>query len=390
MSLTLPAFDLDPFSDELLLEPYAYYRTLRDAGPVVRLDKYGLAALARFDDVRAALRDWRTFSSAEGICFNDIMNQDVKTTVLCMEPPDHDAGRSTMTSRLKLSEVRSIIPLADQRADEMVAAFVKQGSFDAVTDLAEPFVAAIAGDLLGIPDSVLELFVNGSTQGFTMVGPMNDRWVAASPVIQALFEAMGKLTKSDMRPGSVGWDILDADERGEIPESMRTQLIWNFTGAAFDTTINAIGNILWLLATNPDQWELLRDDQSLIPAAINEGMRIESPIQIWSRFCREDTSVNDQTIPGGTRVAILIGSANRDERHYPDPETFDIRRNPIDQLGFGHGIHLCVGAPLARIEIASALTAILKGVRSINLLGEPTRRLNNTTRGFQNLPISVS
>jgi cytochrome P450 len=395
MSLTLPGFALDPFSDELLAEPYDYYRQLRDAGPVVHLDKYGFVAVSRFDDVRAALRDWRTFSSAEGVAFNDVMNQDVKTSILGLEPPVHDASRAEMTSRLRLSEIRDIAPLADRNADEMIAALISRGPFDAVTDLAEPFVAGVAGDLLGIPESVLDAFVSGSTGGFTMMGPINQRWHDATPVLQRLFEIMQKLTKDDMRPGSVGWSILDADERGEIPEALkgqaaRGQLIWNFMGAAFDTTINAIGNIIWLLATHPEQWDLLRSDPSLIPSAINEGVRHESPIQIWSRFCPAGATVSGAAIAGGTRVAIMIGAANRDERHYHDPELFDIRRNPVDHLGFGHGIHLCVGAPLARIEITSVLTALIQRARSVDLAGQPTRRANNTTRGFANLPVLIS
>jgi cytochrome P450 len=167
-------------------------------------------------------------------------------------------------------------------------------------------------------------------------------------------------------------------------------LIFNFMGAAFDTTINAIGSIIWLLATNPSQWDALRGDPSLVPSAVNEGMRRESPLQIWGRFCRESTPVDGATVPEGTRVAVMIGSANRDERHYPDPDRFDVRRNPGDHLGFGQGIHLCVGAPLARIEIASVLGALVKKVRTIELAGDPVRRLSNTTRGFESLPVAVS
>jgi cytochrome P450 len=389
MAPELPTFDLDPFSDELLANPYDYYRDLRDSGPVFSLPKYNVLGIARFSDVRAAFRDWKTFSSTEGPSFNDF-NKPSKDTVLCMEPPDHNEARAVLTSRLRLAELQSARTIADRKAEEMVNALVERKSFDAMGDLVEPFVSSFVGELLGIPDSHLEIFVTGSSAGFTAVGPPNQRTMDALPTLGQLFAAMGDLTKADMKEGSIGWDILDADERGEIPEAMRAQLMYNFTGPAFDTTINAMGNIMWLLATHPDQWKLLRGDPSLVAAAINEGMRIESPIQIWSRYCFEDTRVQGTTIPGGTRVALFIGSTGRDERHYLDPDTFDIRRNPTDHLGLGHGIHLCVGAPLARIEIASVINAFLKRTQSLELAGDPTLRLNNTTRGFANVPITVS
>jgi len=390
MSTTLPVSDLDPFSDELLNEPYEYYRSLRDAGPLVYMERYDMVAAARFEDVRAALRDWRTFSSRRGNAFNDLMNQNVAGTITSLEPPEHDAVRGMMTERLKLSEMRSVAPIADHRADEMVGALVERGTFDGVKELAEPFVAGVVGDLLGIPESVLDLFVAAGSEAFTLMGPMNDRMKAGMPLFYELIEVMQKLTKEDMRPASIGWSILEEAERGVIPEKTPFQLLMGFTGPAFDTTINAIGNAMWLLANNPDQWELLRGEPSLIPAAINEVVRCESPIQIWGRFAFEEAMVDTATVPGPIRVAVVLGSANRDERHYHDPDTFDIRRNPADQVGFGHGIHLCVGAPLARVEMTSVLKALLRSVRTLTLTGDPTRRLNNTTRGFENLPLAVS
>jgi cytochrome P450 len=384
-----PSFDLDPFCDELLDQPYAYFRRLRDAGPVFRLTSYDVLGLARFDDVRMGLKDWRAFSSAAGPAFNETLNASLEGGVIRLDPPEHEGVRTAMVQRLRLGRLKEFAPVADQLAGEMVTAFVERKTFDAVTDLARPFVATFTGRILGIPQDVADLAVRASTAGFDALGPMNQRATEALPVVGQFFAAMAKLGKDDMTPGSIAWEILDARERGETPDSETLQLLFQYLGPAFETTINAIGNILWLLARHPAQWQLLLRQPELIPSAINESLRLESPLQIWSRVAGEDVAVGGAEIPAGTRVAMFLGAANRDERHYPDPEAFDVRRNPADHLAFGNGIHTCVGAPLARLEIGSILNAMSGKVRDIKLAGDPVRQLNNTSRGFASLPVAI-
>jgi cytochrome P450 len=389
MTNRYPSFDLDPFCDELLDQPYAYFRRLRDAGPVFRLTSYDVLGLARFDDVRLGLKDWRAFSSAVGPAFNETLNASLEGGVIRLDPPEHEGVRTAMVQRLRLGRLKEFAPVADQLAGEMVTAFVERKTFDAVTDLARPFVATFTGRILGIPQDVADLAVRASTAGFDALGPMNQRATEALPVVGQFFATMAKLVKDDMTPGSIAWEILDARERGETPDSETLQLLFQYLGPAFETTINAIGNILWLLARHPAQWQLLLRQPELIPSAINESLRLESPLQIWSRVAREDVAVGGAEIPAGTRVAMFLAAANRDERHYPDPEVFDVRRNPADHLAFGNGIHACVGAPLARLEIGSILNAISGKVRDIKLAGDPVRQLNNISRGFASLPVAI-
>lgn len=384
-----PSFDLDPFCDELLDQPYAYWRQLRDAGPVFRLASYDILGLARFDDVRMALKSWRAFSSAAGPAFNETLNASLEGGVIRLDPPEHEGVRTAMVQRLRLGRLKEFTPVADQLAGEMVAALVQRKTFDAVTDLARPFVATFTGRILGIPQDVADLAVRASMAGFDALGPMNQRATEALPVVGEFFLVMAKLVKDDMTPGSIAWEILDASERGETPGSETLQLLFQYLGPAFETTINAIGNILWLLAQHPAQWQLLLRQPELVPSAINESLRLESPLQIWSRVAREDVAVGGVEIPAGTRVAMFLGAANRDERHYPDPEAFDVRRNPTDQLAFGNGIHTCVGAPLARLQIGSILNAMSGKVGDIKLAGDPVRQLNNTSRGFASLPVAI-
>lgn len=389
MTAQIPAVDVDPFSDELLADPYDYYRDLRDAGPVFSLPRYDVLGIARFQDVRAGMKDWQRLASTEGPGFNAPFNEKMKGTVVASDPPDHDVARTLMVKRLRLGRLREVEPLADQIARELLDKFLDQKSFNAASDLARPFVTRFVGSVLGVPLPILDQCVDGSIAGFNLTGPLNQRAAAAGPVIDQLFGVMQQLSKTDMTPGSIGWDVLDAHERGEIPKLSSFTLLWNFLGPAFDTTINAIGSIVWLFATHLDQWQALRSRPELIPAAINEGIRLESPLQIWSRVARAGLVIDGVAVPDGSRIAVFIGAANRDERRYERPDDFEIVRNPVDQVGFGNGQHTCVGAPLARLEITSVLRALLERASTLEPDGEPTRRLNNTTRGFTSAPVRV-
>lgn len=386
----IPNFDLDPFADEFLLDPYGHYQTLRDAGPVVRLDKYGVLAVARYDGVKSTMKDHQTFKSYKGPGFNEPYNQKMQGTVVASEPPEHSEIRAGMVKRLRLTRLREMQPIANALAKKLVSEFLERGEFDASSELAHPFVSAFVGSVLGISHDVAELAIEGSTAGFNSSGPVNARTEAAKPVIDRLFAMMSQLTKEDFTEGSIGWDLLDAHERGELPAAKSLSLIFNFLGPAFDTTINAIGSTLWLLANNPDQWQVLKSEPTLIGAAIAESLRLESPLQIWSRWCEKGGSIDGVEIPAETRVAVFIGSANRDERKYVNPTRFDVRRNPVDHLSFGHGIHMCVGAPLAQMELTSVLTVMTEQVATIEPAGEARPRLNNTTRGLVSAPVRIS
>jgi cytochrome P450 len=388
MSAGVPRSDVDLFSDDMLDDPWDTHRRLRDMGPVVYVEPLDAYAISRYADLRVALREWETFSSAEGIGFNNLMNMSLKGTILASDPPEHTAQRSVMLERLNLKEVRGLTADVEEKADALVSELVERGSFDAASDLARAFPARVAGRLIGLSDDVLDQIVDAGDASFTVVGPLNDRTLAGFDTVLAVLEVMACLEKEDLAPGSMGRAIYEAADRGDIPKEMGFQLLWNYTGPAFDTTINGITSLIWLLGTHPDQWEQLRTDRSLITGAVNEMLRIESPIQTWGRLCRIDGVVDGSPIPAGQRVVLLLGSGNRDERHYPDPDRFDIHRNPTDHLAFGHGIHLCVGAGLSRLEIESVLGAMVKHITRFEL-GEPVRRLNNTVRGFSSLPMTL-
>jgi cytochrome P450 len=276
-----------------------------------------------------------------------------------------------------------------QKVYDVIAKLVAKGGFDAATELAHPLVADLIGEILGFPPELSNRFRVGSTAMFACLGPLNEHGIRGLPVFQDMIRTVASLSKDDLIPGSYGRALYEAGERGEVDPQSCGMLILNYAGPAYDTTIMAITSLIWLFARHPEQWRQVCDDPSLIPAAREEAIRIESPFQTWGRWCRKDSTFGDSVIPAESHVAILAGSANRDDRHYLDPDTFDVRRNPRDHLGFGVGVHNCVGAPLARLEIEAILHALAEQNITLALDGEPTRALANLVRGFDRLPVKV-
>jgi cytochrome P450 len=389
MGADAPTSGLDLWSAEVLLDPWEHFREIRNTAPAVHLERYDVYAVGRYHDVRTVLRDWQTFTSADGVAFNDLMNEAEMGTAPGTDPPEHDAVRAAMLERLRLTEVRGLTGLVQSRADALVAELVERGSFDLVTDLAQRYVTEVVGELIGLSSDRLARFGPAGPTFFDTAGPPGELVYESFPVALELLQEIGRLGKDDMVPASMGWSLFEAEDRGEIPPDSTTLLIWNYIGPAFDTTINGIGSTVWMLARDPEQWKILKDDPSLIPAAFNEGLRMETPISIWARGCRQGAEIDGTTIPPGSRMCVLLASANRDERHYPDPDRYDVRRDPHDHIAFGHGIHSCVGSSLARTEAHAVLTALINQVTTMEC-GEPAREPHNTTRGLAHLPMEVA
>jgi len=386
-----PASDVDLFTDEALADPYPHYKALRDLGPAVHLTRHDLWFVCRYEQVRAALGDWRTFSSARGIGLNDDFNGAWDGALIHQDPPSQTQQRKLFTERLSPRALRSVAENIDRRAEELAATLVGRGDFDAVTDLAQDLPIHVIMDLIGWPQKGRDQLLDMAAGWFDSGGPAGARTSAAEPKVQALMAYLSEVVaKEDLVPGGFGWSVLEAHKRGEIPVEGATGLLAGYVVAAFDTTVSVISSGVWLFARHPEQWEALRGEPALVPAAFNEIVRMESPIQVFSRVTTRDVDLGEGVvIPAGARVVHSYGSANRDERHYTDPDHFDIRRNPLDHLGFGFGNHACAGQGLAKLEAHAVFKALATRVERIELTGEPVRALNNITRGFSSLPVRI-
>uniref|UniRef100_A0AAU1ZPF5 Cytochrome P450 n=1 Tax=Streptomyces sp. NBC_00093 TaxID=2975649 RepID=A0AAU1ZPF5_9ACTN len=384
--------DVDLFSDEALADPYPQYKALRDLGPAVHLSRHGLWFISRYDQVRSALGDWETFSSGQGIGLNPGFNEAWASALINMDPPAQTEQRKLFTDRLSPRALRPVAEGIDQRAEQLVDALVALGTFDAVTDLAQDLPVHVIMDLIGWPQEGRDQLLDMAAGWFDSSGPVCPRTAAAVPKVEALMGFLAEVvTKENLVPGGFGWTMIEAHKAGRIPVEGAIGLLAGYVVAAFDTTISAISSGMWLFARHPEQWDLLRADPSLVPSAFNEIVRVESPIQVFSRVTTREVDLGEGVvIPSGARVLHSYGAANRDERHFPDPDRFDVTRNPVDHLAFGYGNHGCAGQGLARLEVHAVLKALAARVQRIELTGEPVRALNNITRGFRSLPVRVS
>ena len=274
-----------------------------------------------------------------------------------------------------------------ETAEALVDRLVQRESFDGMRDLAQYLPVSIVSELVGMPEHGRENMLRWAAAVFDMLGGANARAEDALPVVVEMRQyTLNEATRDKVRPG--GWVAMlyDAAEQGLIEQAQVQTLMRDYLGPSLDTTIFATGHLMHQLARHPEQWEMLREDPSLIPNAINEAVRLESPIRGFTRYVAQDHLVGDTLIPAGDRALMLYASANRDERRWENPETFDIRRVLTDHVGFGHGLHSCAGMQLARLEIRSILSAMTRKVARIEA-GEPVLAMNNVLRGFERLPM---
>ena len=384
-----PASDVDLYSDAALLDPYPAYQRLREAGPAVWLRTYGMYAISRYEDVRRALLNAEVFSSAHGVMMNERINETLRGIMLCTDAPEHRLLRDVARRPLAHHELRNVEAELEAEAVALVDRLVRQGTFEAVGDLAQHLPMAVVSRLVGLPEEGRERMLEWAAANFNCFGPLNERAMQSFPVLdQAVRYSTDPTLRSRLKPGGWAARLFDAADGGEIPHERAAVMLNDYWGPSLDTTIHGITSAIWLFARHPQQWDLVRASPSLLPHAVNEVMRLESPIQGFSRFVTQDTTIDGVAVPAGSRVILLFGSANRDERKWEDPERFDVTRRPSDHLAFGYGEHQCMGMPLARLEMRVLLEALARRVRQFEL-GRSDRALNNVLRGFARLDVTV-
>ena len=385
----VPVDHVDLFDEDALLDPYPHYQRLRDLGSVVWLAQHDLYAIPRYEDVRAVLGDPAVFCSGRGVALNDFVNEAGQGTTLASDGELHDHLRRIIGKRLTPKAVSSMRAEVTAAAEAVVDELLERGEFDAVTDLAQRLPMSVVPDMLGWPDEGRHHLLEWGSATFDAMGPSNQRAQRALPTVLEMIEfANHTAATGNLTPGSVGAGILDARDRGDVTAQQCPMLLVDYLGPSLDTTISAIGSAIWLFANHPDQWDLVRRDTGRIPAAFNEALRLETPISSFSRVATRETDIAGVHVPEGARVLVMFASANRDERRWDRPETFDCARNAAAHVGFGYGVHACAGAGLARLEAHAILGALAARVRRFEL-GTPIRQTNNLIRAFASLPVSV-
>ncbi|RKT54657.1 cytochrome P450 [Saccharothrix australiensis] len=384
-----PVLDLDLWSDEALHDPYPLWARMRETGPVVRLREPDFYALPRYAETRAALADWRTFSSARGVMLNDTLNRAQAGATLHTDPPEHVAQRTVVGRPLTPRALKRLEEPFRVAAEEVVERLVARGSFDAAAELAPHLPLSIVSHQVGLPEEGRERMLAWAAAAFDSAGPMNARARAALPVLEeAVAYSYDPGLPGRLLPGGWAEGVYRAAAAGEVPVEKCPALLIDYWGPALDTTIAAMTSAIWLFGRNPDQWRLVREDPALLPHAVNEVVRLETPTPYFSRVATRDVELGGTVVPAGARVLVMYGSANRDERKWPDPERMDVRRAPVDHVGFGHGEHACLGQRLARLEIKAVLAALARRVERFEI-GEVRRLTNNMLRKIERLHVTV-
>ena len=382
--------DVDLFSETLAEDPFPAYRELRDQAAAVYLRTHDSWVLTRYADVRAAAGDWQTFSSAQGVALLPEFNAMQVGTVLASDPPDHAALRAVLASQLAPRAINKLRADIRRQADQLVDSVVQLGTFDAITQLAQRLPVQVVADLIGLPEEGRENLLPGADAMFTTFGPFTPTLQERLPLIEAYDKWMRSVSdRQHLRPGSWGAAILDAVDEGRLARESAFPLMSAFLVAGMDTTVNAIGSMLWAFAERPDVWAQLGENPALVGAAFEETLRLESPVQAFFRVTTRDVEIDGTILPAQSRVLLHFGAANRDERHYSDPDRFDLQRNALDHMAFGYGNHGCAGQGLARMEAREIVGALLDRVESFELAGEPRRHYNPVVRGLEELPLSV-
>jgi cytochrome P450 len=392
MTTTDATQTIDLFTDENLADPFPSYSEIRAAGPVVWLDTAQCWAVSRYEDVRGVLRDWENFTSDQGVGLNPDVNVALEGTLLASSPPLHDTLRSVLAEQLSPRGLRNMGMDLKQRAKEIIEPLVERGEFDAVQDLARIFPPTIVADLVGIPDEVRPRLIPWADAIFNMMGPGDKpRTFSGAELVGEQYAWLATVDGSTLAEGSWGRAIYDAAADGVIEPEQAPRLLSAYTSAAMDTTINALGSAVWLFAENPEQWTQLRNDRGLIPKAFNEVLRLETPLQFFTRVATRDVDLGGVSIKAGDRVMAMYGSGNRDERHFgADADQFRIDRDAADHLAFGYGMHGCIGQGLARLEAHAVFEVLADSVASFRLLEPPVRHINSAIRGLESVRVAVS
>lgn len=389
----IPVSEIDIYADAQILEPYQAYRAFREAGPVVHLAAQDVYALSRFSDVRKAALDHRTFSSASGVATNATVNglsiSEVKTT-LASDPPIHSELRKIVAAPLQPAAVKELERQIDDAAAELIDRLVEQGVFDGATDLAQYLPLLIVSRLVGLPEDGRQNMLEWAAATFNVLGPMNARAEAAVPKFMEMMHYIAERAGPSMVvPESWAARIYGFAQSGVISLPQATNLLIDYLGPSLDTTIFATGHLLNLLGTHPDQWDRLRADPSLIANAVEECVRVESPIRGFTRLVTDNVDIDGVNVAAGSRVLLLYASANRDERRWEDPEQFDITRDTRGHMGFGAGRHACAGMHLAKLEITALMKALVRRVSHFEV-GTPVMAMNNVLRGIASLPVTIT
>ncbi|GLE52992.1 cytochrome P450 [Mycobacterium montefiorense] len=392
----------DPFSEQFFTDPYPTYRRMREEAPVYYDERHDFYALTRHEDVSAAFKDYQTYSSARGIDLAMVKNNDLpqeSKSMIFMDPPEHRRMRTLVN---KVFTPRAITSLKDTVTEliEYHLSRIDPHRFDVVADFSALFPVEVISTVLGVPAKhrqQIRHWVDTSLHrepGQIEMGEAN--WEAVTQIgtfYYHLIQERRKAPQDDMISGLIAAEVeREGGGTTQLDDFEITGFATLLGGAGAETVTKLVGNAIVQFARNPDQWQKLLDDRAKVPAAIEEVLRYEAPAQYNVRCSLKDVALHGVTIPAGKPVFLLGGSANRDPNAFTDADKFDIDRDRTEaqNLGFGYGVHSCLGAALARLESAIALNKLLDLMPRYEVIWDDCKRVSmQNVAGWSNVPVRV-
>jgi len=388
-----PVSAVDPFCREFFEDPFPVHEELREAGPAVRLSRYDVWAVARYAEVHRVLNDWETFCSSRGAGLTDFAKEmpwRAKSLVLEVDPPLHDRTRRVLNRVLSAATIRGLRERFALEAEALVDDLVGRGNFDAIADLAEAYPLTVFPDAIGMPRENRHFLLPYGNMVFNAFGPRNEFFEAAVADAEPVMAWLRlQMQREGFAPGGFGAAIHAASDTGELTPEEAPVIARSLLSAGVDTTVSGLGAAVYCLARFPEQFARLRADPSLARAAFEEAVRYETPVQTFFRTTTRPVELGGIAVGEGEKVLMFLGAANRDPRHWERPDDYNITRRTVGHLGFGSGIHQCVGQLLARLEGECVLSALARKVKAIEITGPIRRRYNNTLRALASLPVTV-
>lgn len=390
LAFTAEPTDLDPYSPQAQRDPHPYYDRLRGLGPVVHVPERDAWLVAGHAEAVHVLRHHAEFVSGDGVTFDVPTTRTERYPLIENDPPVHDRVRRAVQPSFTRNAIEKLRPGVEAAAAAIAQDALERGEFDAVPVVAQEMPDRAMTLLTGLtPPSAQTLadWSDATSRGEEPTGTQEH----AAQVMEALTWLAGEGLPA-MPAHCLGRSIVDDGGAGGGLEegSQRLMTLASIWLAGIDSTGALLGNAIDAFVEAPDQWDLLRRRPDLIPNAVEELMRFGTPFQAFFRRTRAVAEIGGVEVPAGARVGVLLAAANRDPRRFPDPHRLDVtRENARQHVALGHALHVCLGSPLARMEVASLLTELTRRVARFERAGEALRSPSQTVRKFATLPVRV-
>ena len=390
MAKAIPTTDIDMFSAQSVRDARRVDDGIREMAPVVFLERENIVMLARHEHVAKGLVDWKAFSSTSRPWHDP--NSVRPEILLTDDPPRHTQVRAVIGRALSPKAMKQIEDAFKREAEVLVDGLMARAGepIDAVKDVTARYIHKVLPDLMGLPEEGREAMTPFGNAVWATMGPANDLFETAMAQAGNSFEWVDKACdRESIRPSSLGGEMYAAADRGEISQQDAKLLTLTILSAGADTTVITLANAINAFARFPEQYKKLRDDPALLRNAFDEALRWDSPSRMAGRIAKQDIEIEGYVIPEGTRCGLMFAAANRYPRKWSEPERYDLTRDLRGHVGWGQGIHMCVGKALAQAEADALLGEIVKRVVRIEKAGEPEPWMTTIGHGPIKVPVRL-